>query len=76
MPDRLLGCARELGCNRGSYIGDDPTDMETAAAAGFEGIAVLRFTDRLPTPSEEELAKRGAKRVLRSLAELPSVLHL
>ncbi len=73
-PDRLLGCARGLGCSHGFYVGDDPTDMEAAAAAGFEGIAVLRFTDRLPTPSEEDLARRGAKKVLRSLLELPAAL--
>lgn len=75
-PDRLLGCARELGCSHGFYIGDDPTDMEAATAAGFEGIAILRFTERLPTPSEEELCRRGARRVLRSLVELPAALDL
>ncbi len=75
-PDRLLGCGQELGCRDAFYVGDDPTDMETALAAGFKGIAVLRFTERLPTPSEEELLGRGAQAVVRSLLELPSVLGM
>ncbi len=73
-PDKLLGCAKELGSNNALYVGDDPTDMDAANSAGFTGIAVLRVSDRMPTPSCEELENRGAVKVIGSLKELPSLL--
>ncbi len=73
-PDKLIGCVRDLGCNRGFYVGDDSSDMVAAAAAGLTGIAVLRFTERLRTLPADELTKHGAKEVLDSLRQLPSLL--
>ena len=74
-PDKLIACSRSLGCSSGVYVGDDPSDMEAARAAGLVGIAALRRTDRLPTPSPSLLTRLGARFVVESLDEVLSVLR-
>lgn len=73
-PDKLLGCARQLGGRRACYVGDDPTDMDAAVQANQLGIAIIRVTDRLPTPSPAQLKDRGAKVTIWGVKEIPGVL--
>jgi len=73
-PDKLGGCCRQLGCERAVYVGDDPGDMDAARAASFIGVAVIRVTDRLGTPSPADLKDRGAREILWSVRDLPGIL--
>ena len=74
-PDKLMACSASLVCSSSFYIGDDPTDMQAAKAAGLVGITVLRRTDRLPTPSYAALKAAGATAVVNSLIEIPETLR-
>ncbi len=73
-PDKLRGCANQLGGNRPIYIGDDPTDMDAAVSASCIGVGVIRVTDRLPTASPAELKDRGARAIVWGVRDLPGVL--
>jgi phosphoglycolate phosphatase-like HAD superfamily hydrolase len=73
-PDKLLGCAKQLGNAHSLYVGDDPSDMVAATSAGFTGLAVTRMSDRLLTPSMGSLKVSGAKDVVGSLNELPDAI--
>jgi HAD superfamily hydrolase (TIGR01549 family) len=74
-PDKLRGCLAQLGIERGFYVGDDPSDMDAAVQASCRGIAVIRVTDRLPTPSPAVLRERGAERLVWGVKELPGVFE-
>ena len=69
-PDKLRGCCRQLGIENGFYVGDDPTDMDAAVQALCRGIAIIRVTDRLPTPSPAVLRQRGAERLVWGVGDL------
>lgn len=66
-PSALLAIVRDLEADpeRSAYVGDTPTDMETALAAGVHPVGVAwGFRDR------EELARHGARTILARPAEL------
>ena len=73
-PDKLGGCCRQLGCTRAIYVGDDPQDMDAAREAGFVGVAVIRVTDRLSTPSPADLKDRGASEIIWGVRDLPDII--
>jgi phosphoglycolate phosphatase-like HAD superfamily hydrolase len=74
-PDKLGGCCRQLGCTRAIYVGDDPSDMDAAREANFVGVAVIRVTDRLPTPSPADLKERGASEIIWGVRDLPDIVE-
>jgi phosphoglycolate phosphatase-like HAD superfamily hydrolase len=73
-PDKLGGCCKQLGCNRAIYVGDDPSDMDAAREANFVGVAVIRVTDRLSTPSPADLKDRGAREIIWGVRDLPDII--
>ncbi len=74
-PDKLRGCCTQLGIEGGFYVGDDPSDMDAAIRASCRGIAVIRLTDRLPTPSPAILRERGAEKLVWGVGELPDLFE-
>lgn len=71
-PDAALAMARELGCDaeRGIFVGDTMTDMETARAAGMTPIgAAWGFRTR------EELERSGAEAVAEGWPELVEIVR-
>ena len=74
-PDKIRGCCTQLGIEGCFYVGDDPSDMDAAIRASCRGIAVIRLTDRLPTPSPAVLRERGAERLVWSVKELPDLFE-
>jgi HAD superfamily hydrolase (TIGR01549 family) len=74
-PDKLGGCCRQLGCNNAVYVGDDPSDMDAAREAHFVGVAVIRVTDRVPTPSPADLKDRGASEIIWGVRDLPDIIE-
>ena len=73
-PDKLEGCRKQLGGRRAVYVGDDPSDMDAARSANFTGVAVIRVTDRLNTPSPADLKDRGAQEIIWGVKDLPGIL--
>lgn len=71
-PEVVGLCRRAAGLPVGSriaFVGDSPTDMRTAAAAGVAAIGVTwGFRD------EPEIVEAGAERIAHSAAELEAIL--
>jgi HAD superfamily hydrolase (TIGR01509 family) len=72
-PDLLLLAARELGVapDEAWYVGDSTWDMQAARAAGMRPIGVTTGSAHA-----DVLRNAGAATVLRSLAELPTLLDV
>jgi phosphoglycolate phosphatase len=71
-PAAALELARELGCEpaRLGFVGDTAIDVKTARAAGMHPIGVL-----WGFRGEDELRLAGATRLVRSPAELATVIE-
>lgn len=74
-PDHVLGCLKEMKCSpeETMYVGDGLSDMEAAKAAGVYAVGISGI--RVEGYAEEEIKYAGAKKIIKSLSELPSIIR-
>lgn len=74
-PDHVLQCLKQLNSSsdRAIFVGDHIDDMLASKAAGVYAVCIPNYRTDIFT--EEELRVAGARKIIKTIKELPQVIH-